>query len=316
MSMSVPDKNDFIFVAAIDHRIDFIKEYVGDDGSVPSAASYEKAADLKGIVFAAIADAVESGLPKSQVAIWTDTDLGEAVLLRGRGLSITTIASVERNGPEHFQFQNALGFSEGLKLIGASYAGARINHNIEGDLAESEAHVKSLRRLSQIARSEGPPLMVELSIPPTKSQVARLDDLEEWNRDFQPAVLLETMRALQDDGVEPAIWVLDPPDQPIPASALAAQAYVDDRVDVRVLFAVGNDRADKTDLEALESAVRIASRTAGVSGLVLGPAIYEPTLKAHMAGDLTQTEAVTALSGIITSIVNQFVEAGTALDVS
>ena len=107
--MSVPDKNDFIFVAAVDHRIDFIKDLVGDEGSVPSAASYEKAADLKGIVFAAIAKAVESGLPKSQVAIWADADIGEAVLLRGRGMSITTVASVERNGPQHFQFQNALG---------------------------------------------------------------------------------------------------------------------------------------------------------------------------------------------------------------
>ena len=314
--MSVPDKNDFIFVAAIDHRIDFIKDLVGDEGPVPSAASYEKAAALKGIVFAAIAEAVESGLPKSQVAIWTDPDVGEAVLLRGRGMSITTVASVERDGPQHFQFQNALGFSEGLRLVRASYAGARINHNIEGDLAESEAHLKSLRRLSEIARSEGPPLMLELSVLPTKKQVARLDDLDEWKRDFQPAVLLETMRSLQDDGVEPAIWVLDAPDQPIPASALAAQAYVDDRVDVRVLFAIGNERSAKPDLDDLDIAIRIASRTAGVNGLVLGPAVYEPSLRAHMAGEITRQEAVDALSEIITSIATRFVEAGTALDVS
>ena len=314
--MSVPDKNDFIFVAAVDHRIDFIKDLVGDEGPVPSAASYETAADLKGIVFAAIANAVESGLPKSQVAIWADTDIGEAVLLRGRGMSITTVASVERNGPQHFQFHNALGFSESLKLIGASYAGARINHNIEGDLVESEAHLKSLRRLSEIARSEGPPLILELKIPPTKKQVARLDDLEEWERDFQPAVLLETMRSLQDDGVEPAIWVLDSPDQPIPASALAAQAYVDDRVDVRVLFAVGNERSGKPDQEAIDNAIRLASRTAGVNGLVLGPAIYEPALRAHLAGDITREAAVDVLSEIVTSIATRFVEAGTALDVS
>jgi len=314
--MSITDKNDFIFVAAIDHRIDFIKDLVGDEGPVPLAASNEKAADLKGIVFAAIAEAIESGLPKSQVAIWTDTEVGEAVLLRGRSMSITTVASVERDGPEHFQFQNALGFSEELKLVGASYAGARINHNIEGDLAESEAHLKSLRRLSEIARSEGPPLMLELSVPPTKKQVARLDDLDEWKRDFQPAVLLETIRSLQDDGVEPAIWVLDAPDQPIPASAVAAQAYVDDRVDVRVLFAIGNERSNKPDLDARDTAIRIASRTAGVNGLVLGPAIYEPTLRAHMSGEMTEPEAVDALSGIITSIATRFVEAGTALDVS
>ncbi len=314
--MSITDKNDFIFVAAIDHRIDFIKDLVGDEGPVPLAASNEKAADLKGIVFAAIAEAIESGLPKSQVAIWTDTEVGEAVLLRGRSMSITTVASVERDGPEHFQFQNALGFSEELKLVGASYAGARINHNIEGDLAESEAHLKSLRRLSEIARSEGPPLMLELSVPPTKKQVARLDDLDEWKRDFQPAVLLETIRSLQDDGVEPAIWVLDAPDQPIPASAVAAQAYVDDRVDVRVLFAIGNERSNKPDLDARDTAIRIASRTAGVNGLVLGPAIYEPTLRAHMSGEMTGPEAVDALSGIITSIATRFVEAGTALDVS
>ncbi|NQW18261.1 MAG: DUF2090 domain-containing protein [Chloroflexi bacterium] len=314
--MSGPEKSDFIFVAAVDHRIDFIKDLVGDDRPEPLAASHEKAADLKGIVFAAIAHAIESGLPKSQVGIWADTDLGEAVLLRGRGMSFTTVASVERRGPQHFQFQNALGFSENLQRIGASYAGARVNHNIEGDLSESEAHLKSLRRLSEISRSEGPPLMVELNIPPTKRQMARLDDLNEWKRDFLPAVMLEAMRSLQDNGVEPAIWVLEPPDQPIPASALVAQAYVDDRVNVRVLFAVGNDRLGETDPEAVDRKIQLAARTAGVSGLLLGPAIYEPTLKSHIAGNMTRSEAIDALSEIISSIAKQFAESGIALDVS
>jgi myo-inositol catabolism protein IolC len=312
--MSGREPDDHLIVAAVDHRFDFVADLVGDRATEPSAASLEQAAELKGIVLAAIATAIEDGLPKSNLAVWSETTLGEASLLRARGMSVTTIASVERPGPQHFRFHSALEFTESLHRIGATYAGARINHNIEGDLAESEAHLRSLRRLSEISRTEGPPLILELCIPPTRSQMKNLSGVEEWMNDFRPAVLLETLRTLQDSGVEPAIWAFAPPLDPIAASAVTAQAYTDDRVDTRVLFTVGTD--PDQDEAGMERVIGLAARTDGVSGLVLGPAIYASSLAPYIAGETTRDEAISAICERVGAIASQYAEAGTALDVT
>ena len=159
--MSVPDKNDFIFAAAIDHRIDFIKDLVGDEGPVPSAASYEKAADLKGIVFAAIAKAVESGLPKSQVAIWTDPDVGEAVLLRpphvGDAGDRRHHAALRRRLREAWR----LGGEPSLEAVepGVSRGGAHDGvaaRVLRLQAAAAAQHVVRRRRLAAAAQGAGP----------------------------------------------------------------------------------------------------------------------------------------------------------------
>ena len=94
--MPSPDQSEFLFVTAIDHRIDFVRQIVGATDGSPTAADLERGAQLEGIVFAGLAAAVEAGLPKSQPAVWAEPELGEAVLPRGRGMATPTNASVAR----------------------------------------------------------------------------------------------------------------------------------------------------------------------------------------------------------------------------
>ncbi len=160
------DRSEFLFITAIDHRIDFVKQIVGAEGKSPTAADLERAAHLEGIVFAGLAAAVEAGLPKSQTAVWAEPELGEAVLLRGRGMSMPTIVSVERPNPGRFRLKNVLGFTERLKKLDASFAGARFVHTVGGEITEKGANLQTLRRLSEVSRSEGPPLLLELMPSP------------------------------------------------------------------------------------------------------------------------------------------------------
>ncbi len=301
------DQSEFLFATAIDHRIDFVRQIVGATGQSPTAADLESAAQLEGIVFAGLAAAVEAGLPKSQTAVWAEPELGEAVLLRGRGMSMPTIVSIERPGPGRFQLQNVLGFTERLKKIGAGFAGARIIHTVGGDIAEKESHLQTLRRLSEVSRSEGPPLLLELMPSPHAPESGDISE---------PEGLLESLRDLQDAGVEPAIWVFDAPANKKMAATLAAQAHLDDRNGLRVLFVIGQDPEKSLATAAQEKMITLAARTPGVGGVVIGPGAYSQILRDYHAGKIGREEAVAKIADAVGSIGMKFTDALTTSDVT
>lgn len=301
------DQSDFLFITAIDHRIDFVKQIVGAEGDTPSAADLERAAHLQGIVFAGLAAAIEAGLAKSQTMVWAEPELGEAALLRGRAMSMPTIASVERPGNGRFRLQNVLGFTERLNKLGASFAGARIFHTVDGDIAEKESHLQTLRRLSEVSRSEGPPLLLELMPSP---RAPASGDISE------PEGLLEALRDLQDAGVEPAIWVFEAPANKKMSAALAAQAHLDDRVGLKVLFAIGQDPDRSIGTAAQEKMITLAARTPGVGGVLIGPGAYAGILRDYQAEKIGRDEAVEQIADTIGSIGKKFIDALATSDVS
>ena len=88
-AQGVPGK----MVLAVDPRFDLFTELLTASPVHPAAAERERAAELKQVVFEGLLKAIENGVPKSQAAVWTDSDLGESILLRGRGMNLSTAAS-------------------------------------------------------------------------------------------------------------------------------------------------------------------------------------------------------------------------------
>lgn len=291
MPLDAPD--ELLFILAADHRVDICTELLNSSPGQPSAADLERAASLKGIIFDGLTDAVEDGVPKSQAGLWTDSVIGEAALLRARAMSLTTAASIERPRVPEFQLEDALGFSEMLKRVAASYAAARVSYNPDGDIAANQSQRLQLKRVSEIARSEGPRLLVELNVTPTAEQAAGKHG--SWERQLRPALLVQAVRELQDSGIEPHVWAFEPPMDPTAAATVVAQAFVDDR-QTMVLFTVGNDATMEPKSPVHDDIAWLAARTAGVSGLMIGPAAYYRYLATYISGDVTRESAVNSVA--------------------
>ncbi|MBM3958503.1 MAG: DUF2090 domain-containing protein [SAR202 cluster bacterium] len=289
MPLDAPD--ELLFILAADHRVDICTELLNSSPGQPSAADLERAANLKGIVFDGLTDAVEKGVPKSQAGLWTESVIGEAALLRARAMSLTTAASIERTRIAEFQLEDALGFSETLKRVAASYAAARVSYNPDGDMAANQSQRLQLKRVSEIARSEGPRLIVELNVIPNAEQASA----KQWERQLRPALLVQAVRELQDSGIEPHVWAFEPPMDPTAAATVVAQAFLDDRR-TTVLFTVGNDATMEPRSPVHDDVAWLAARTAGVSGLVIGPAAYYRYLASYVSGDVTRDSAVGSIS--------------------
>ncbi len=302
------------FMAGIDHRINFCRELIGSVGE-PTAEERNKAARLKTVVFSAMKRAVEAGVPKSQAAVWSDSDLGEGVLLRGRAMSLlTAVSSDQRTEGGSSELSPTRGWDVATRLD-ADFAGVRVNYNPDSPRHIREQAQDNLFRLSRKCRAGNRGLLVELLASPTRRQIERTGGYEE----ARTMVLLESMRQIQDAGVEPAAWVFEPPADRRAAAALAAQAHLDERYGIQVLFVVGSepDPSDESDYptRAEEEMTALAARTLGATGILIGPAAYFAQLARLNQGLISEDEAVEQVARRIQSLHRVFQDARSTADV-
>jgi myo-inositol catabolism protein IolC len=173
--------------------------------------------------------------------------------------------------------------------------------------------------LSEACRASEPQLMLELVEGPSASGAGDQSGAEDWHRRADPSVTVDSIRRLQDAGVEPSVWVVEPPEDARAAATIAGQAHVDDRVGVSVLFAVGNDPSTArsgADVDAwLRDTVRLAARTVGVTGLLIGPAFYFRQLALFNSEQMSRTDAVTGIASQFRALCDEFSAARRTSDV-
>ncbi len=302
------------FMAGIDHRINFCRELVGANGE-PTAAERSEAAKLKSVVFSGLKRAIETGLAKSQAAVWSDSDLGEAVLLRARAMSLLAAVSADqRTEGGSSELSPTRGWDVATRLD-SDFACLRVNYNPDSPRHIREQSQDNLFRLSRKCRGGNRGLLIELLASPTRRQIERTGGYEE----ARTMVLLESMRQLQDAGIEPSAWVFEPPADRRAASALAAQAHLDERYGIQVLFVVGSepDPSDEGDYptRAEEDMTVLAARTLGATGILIGPAAYFAQLARLRQGLLTEEEATERIARRIHSLQRIFLDARATADV-
>ena len=300
MTQDVTDLQTLL-VLAVDERVDFCRELAGNRDE-PTAADRERAAGLKRVVFDGLASAIEQGLPKSQAAVLTDADLGEGVLLRARAMSLAAAFAVD--GSDEAGLASTV-TDEGwtrFQRMGASFLAVRTDYDPTAALADREQSQRLLRSLSTKSREESTKFLLELAPP-----------VEEDGPEERLAVLFESMRQLQDAGVEPAVWAFQPPSDARSAAAVTAQAHVDDRSGVTVLFTTGEGKAAEqisVDVSRGERAVaRLAARTAGAGGLLVGPEAYFGQLALLTQEKAERTDVVAGISTHIRTLWDVFSDA-------
>ena len=292
---------DALLLVGVDHRLDFCREIVGTEDR-PTASERERAASLKKAVFEGLLCAIENGVPKSQSAIWADPDLGEGVLLRARAMSLHAAVSVERPGHGKTDLGDPTKAWDCATRLDAGTLAARIRYNPSDTLLAREVAQERLRSLAEKCRNGGRSLLIEIASTPTARQIE-----ENGGEDTARAVvILETMRQLQDSGVEPSAWAVEPPTNKRAASAIAAQAHLDDRNGIRVLFVVGAEpepgRGGRGLTRSEREVAEMAARTPGVSGVLVGPGAYYNALLSLHQGHSVQEDAVQSIGKTINEI--------------
>jgi myo-inositol catabolism protein IolC len=252
-------------------------------------------------VFDGITTAIERGIAKSNIALWADSDLGESVLLRAKAMSLIT-ASSPGNGAHY------------LGKLNVDYTAVQLSFNTDDPEDARKELLERLKIVSDKARIESIPLMIELDVVPTTAQI----DMYGNFADARSIMLLTAIQRLQDAGVDPAVWAIEPPSDDVFTAAIAAQANLDDRSSKLLLVISGQLVTGQIGSEIRDTekqVIRVAARTLGIAGVLIGPGAYYRHLVQFHEGVIKREEAVAVIAEHLGDISNIFENSRTASEV-
>ncbi len=299
MTGSTGDSNSKYFVA-LDDRVDLFTDFLATTGK-PTAADREQAANLKRVVFDGVTTAIENGLQKSSVGLWADSDLGESVLLRAKAMSMTTASSPG-------------GGTHAIQRLNVDYTAVQLTFNPDGPEEARNELLQRLKIVSDKARDESVPLLVELDTVPTATQI----DMYGSQCDARAMLLLMAVQQLQDAGVNPAIWAFEPTYDDTFTEAIAAQANLDDRQSSVLLVVAGELSVGQIGNGLSDSekrVVRLAARMHGTVGMLIGPGAYYRHLVQLNEGVIERDEAVGVIATRLVEIAEVFERSRTTSEV-
>jgi len=202
-----------------------------------------------------------------------------------------TALSTEKSGSDEFEFEYGDAFAQHIETFQPTFAKALVRFNPEGDAALNARQTTRLKRLSDYCRGARQKFMFELLVPPTKTQLDRVGGADRYDRHIRPALMLDTIRVLQDSGVEPDIWKVEGLHSPDDCERIVEMARRDGRDDVSCIV-LGHG----ADEEKVRSWLQIAASVPGFIGFAVGRTTFWNPIADLLAKKITREEAASLIA--------------------
>jgi myo-inositol catabolism protein IolC len=258
-----------LYILAFDHRGSFEK-MVGDVERVPGA---------KTLIWEGFQRAIELGAPKQYAGVLVDAQYGPEVAREARAGGYKLAMPVEKSGQNEFDFEYGEQFGEKIEEYDPDFAKVLVRYNPEGDQAMNERQVEKLRRLSEWLHERHRKFLFELLVPAEEAQLELVGgNVDRYDTELRPELMMETILQLQNGGVEVDIWKIEGIDDREACKEIAQLGRREgrDRVSCVVL---GRGASD----EKVDQWLRAGSGVEGYIGFAIGRSIFGESVKAYAA---------------------------------
>lgn len=276
-----------LYLLPFDHRHSYVSDMFHLTPPL-DATQHASVAASKRVIYDGFQAAVGSGVPKEYAGILVDEEFGADILRDANRLGYVTALSTEQSGSDEFEFDYGPDFAAHLDALSPTFAKVLVRYNPDGDAALNERQRGRLRQLSGYCRGSGRRLMLELLVPPTPAQLHDMGtDKTAFDRQLRPALMVATMRAMQDDGVEPDIWKIEGLDERMDCERIVTAARRDGRTSVGCI--VLGRGADEAKVAAW---LTTAASVPGFIGFAVGRTTFWDPVADLLAGKTTRNDAV------------------------
>jgi len=277
-----------LFILAFDHRGSFQKQWFGIEGE-PDAEETARIADGKELIFEGLEQALgEVGDPAMAGGL-VDEEFGEPnrVPERIAAAGMTLAMPVEKSGQAEFDFEYGDAFGDHIERFDPDFVKVLVRYNPGADAELNRRQADRLRRLSEWLSERARKLLFELLVPATDEQLAEAGgERGRYDLELRPSLMVDTIAALQDAGVEAAVWKIEGLDRREDCERVVAQCRAGGRDGVEcVLLGRGAER------DAVERWLATAAGVDGFVGFAIGRSIWGEPLSGFLDGSLARDEA-------------------------
>lgn len=279
--------NRSIYLLPFDHRESYV---TGMCEFAPplSAAQHDAVSASKRVIYDGFREAVAHGVPKGYAGLLVDEEFGAGILRDATASGYMTALSTERSGSAEFEFEYGDAFAAHIETFAPTFAKVLVRYNPGGDAALNRRQTGRLRQLSDYCRRTGQRLMFELLVPATRDQLARVEgNAAEYDLRLRPELMRDTVRTLQDAGVEPDVWKIEGLDLRDDCERMVATARRDGRSGVGCIV-LGRGADEQKVVAWLATAASVP----GYIGFAVGRTTFWNPVADFLAHRVTRQEAV------------------------
>jgi 5-dehydro-2-deoxygluconokinase len=220
----------------------------------------------KQVIYDGFTAAVAENPMRDRAGILVDEAFGAALLRDAAARGYITCVSTEKSGQDEFDFEYGDDFARHLEAVNPTFAKVLVRYNPEGDAGMNARQVERLRRLADYLARTKRLFMFELLVPPTDAQLKRLDGSRAaYDRELRPTLMIDTIHALQDAGVEPDVWKIEGLDRREDCEQIVGAARRGGRATVGcIVLGLGSDE------DAVVRWLTVAADVPGFIGFAVG----------------------------------------------
>jgi myo-inositol catabolism protein IolC len=244
-------------------------------------------------------------IPGDHVGLLVDEEFGSAILSDATSKGYITVVPVEKSGQKEFEFVYGEDFAQHIEVFHPTFAKVLVRYNPEGDAALNQRQAGRLKRLSDYLHQTQKLFMFELLVPPEPIQLEQFDgDKNAYDLHLRPRLMVQTIQALQDAGVEPDVWKIEGLDRQEDGVKLVEVARRDGRDTVSlIVLGRGAERG------RVEQWLKTAAHVPGFIGFAVGRTSFWQSLIDVVANRLSQEEAATQIAHNFEAWIQIFEEA-------
>jgi myo-inositol catabolism protein IolC len=264
--------NQPLYILPFDHRASFQTGLLGWKGTL-TAEQTARVAEAKQVVYDGFKAAVEDGVPKEYAGILVDEQFGAAILADANKEGFITSAPAEKSGLDEFDYEYGADFGRHIEAMDPTFCKVLVRYNPGGDAALNTRQAGRLRQLGEMLHARGRLYMFELLVPATSAQLDQVgNDQHTYDRELRPGLMVDTIRALQDAGVEADLWKIEGLDRREDCERVVAAARRDGRDEVGCIV-LGRGENEQKVVEWLSTAASVP----GFIGFAVGrTSFWEP----------------------------------------
>jgi len=273
--------DDKLYILAFDHRGSFQKKFFGIEGE-PDPEQTAIIADAKHLIFEGMLQAVGAGAEPATAGVLVDEQFGSTVPEQARERGLKLAMPAERSGQNYFDFQYGEDFGAHIERFDPDFTKVLVRFNPDGDAAANEEQLVKLKRLSDWLQAHERKFLFELLVPAESAQLEAVGgDAERYDAELRPELMLRTIGAIQDAGIEVDVWKIEGVERREDCEALVAQARAGGRDGVACVVLGRGANEAKVDHWLAQ-----AAPVDGFVGFAIGRSIWWDPLKAYVDGKI------------------------------
>jgi myo-inositol catabolism protein IolC len=280
-----------LYLLPFDHRHSYI---TGMFHFTPplDAAQHDAIAHSKRLIYDGFEAAVRKGIPKERAGILVDEEFGAAILRDASRRGYVTALSTETSGSDEFEFEYPDDFAEHIEKFAPTFAKVLVRYNPEGDDALNQRQTGRLKQLSDYCLHADQLFMFELLVPATPAQLSSVAGKKaDYDLQLRPELMYETIRTLQDAGVEPDVWKIEGLERREDCERIVEVARRDGRSKVGCIV-LGRGADEKKVVWWLQTAASVP----GFIGFAVGRTTFWDAVADFRAQHATREQAVSRIA--------------------